>query len=223
MAVVGAVGAGVGFVLARAGLGGAHALFLLATNTALAGLLASAAAIDAEHMILPNELTIGAAILALASSPLRSVGAVDALLGALTGLAATWLPYVLYRALRGRSGMGLGDTKFAIAAGAWHGVLGVVLVLLLGAVQSLLFAGVLRLLRRDPGLPASVAAELDALRARAAAGDAEAAEALAADPMAADAPAGLLGMRLPLGPFLVLGCLEVLFLRRFFLALLGPT
>ncbi|HVH42787.1 MAG TPA: hypothetical protein VM925_10610, partial [Labilithrix sp.] len=68
--------------------------------------------------------------------------------------------------------------------------------------------------RRTYDVPESVKAEIQALRARADAGDEEAKDMLDGDPMVGETRRGWLGMRLPLGPFLALGCLEVLFLRR---------
>src|SRR5205085_2437099 len=53
-----------------------HAGFLLATNAIVATCALTGAAIDLEHMILPNELTLGPAILCLVTSPLRSIGIV---------------------------------------------------------------------------------------------------------------------------------------------------
>ena len=192
----------------------AHAAFLLLVNAVVASSVLAAAAIDLEHMILPNELTIGPAVLCLASSPLRSVQLYGSVAGALVGLALAYLPFLLYKRLRGQSGMGLGDAKLALMAGAWHGVAGAPFVLFLGALQSALAAMFMRLLGITYEEPESVKAEIRELRARAAAGDEEAKSELADDPMAGEAREGTLGMRLPLGPFLALGCIEVLFLRR---------
>jgi leader peptidase (prepilin peptidase)/N-methyltransferase len=125
--------------------------------------------------------------------------------------------------------MGLGDAKLALLAGAWLGAEGAIFVVFAGALQSALCAMVMRVLGLTFAVPASVQAELADLRAKAAAGDAEARALLADDPMAADvgdgggdashakdassAPA-LATMRLPMGPFLVLACLELVFARR---------
>ena len=79
---------------------------------------------------------------------------------------------------------------------------------------GLIAAGVMRILGLSYPIPESVTAEIASLRARAEAGDAAAREELDADPMAAEGRGGVLGMRLPFGPFLALGCIEVLFLRR---------
>jgi leader peptidase (prepilin peptidase)/N-methyltransferase len=195
----------------------AHAAFLLVANALVGGAVLAAAAIDLEHLILPNELTLGGALVCLATSPLRSIGLGGSLAGAALGFALTYLPFLLYRRVRGRSGMGLGDAKLAVTAGAWLGLEGVVFVLFAGALQSVVAAGVMRLLRIRYDEPESVKAEIAALRTRAEAGDEAARRELADDPMAGTARHGTLGMRLPLGPFLALGCIEVLFLRRWLL------
>ncbi len=216
------VALGIGHVLTGApDLPASHAAFLFGANTVIAAAILTAAVIDAEHMILPNELTLGTAFVALATSPLRAIGPVASGLGAAFGFAAAYLPFLLYRRLRRRSGMGLGDAKLAIAAGAWHGPEGAVFVLLAGALQAIVFALALRLAGRDVPVPASVAREIQALRERAEAGDPEAHAELAADPMATDPGGGTLGMRLPLGPFLALACVELLFFRQSFLELLA--
>lgn len=192
----------------------ARAAFLLTTNAIVATSVLAAAAIDLEHMILPNELTLGPAVLCLVSSPLRSIGLTESVLGALLGLALAYLPFLLYKRIRGQSGMGLGDAKLALMAGAWHGIAGAPIVLFLSALQSTLAAVVMRVFGIAYEEPESVKAELRELRARAEAGDEDAKEALEDDPMAGEAREGTLGMRLPLGPFLALGCIEVLFFRR---------
>ena len=179
-------GLGIAQVLGSAeGLSLGHAIFLLATNTVLVATVLAAAAIDLEHMILPNELTLGATALCLLSSPLRSIGITASLAGAALGFALSYLPFLLYKKLRGKSGMGLGDAKLMTMAGAWHGIEGAIFVLFAGALQSTLAAVAMRLSGLRYDVPASVQAEIADLRARAAAGDVEAKEELADDPMAA--------------------------------------
>lgn len=205
---------GIGHVLAGSEGSLHEQLPLLGVHTSLVAIVLAAAAIDLDHMILPNALTLGGAALALATAPLRAVGLGGAAAGAAVGLVLTVLPFLVYKRLRGRSGMGMGDAKLAIFAGAWLGVQGVLAVVFLGAVQNVLGAVLLHALGRGFPIPASVVAELDALRARAANGDAEAAAELADDPMSAAVEGGVLTTRLPLGPFLALACVEVLFARR---------
>lgn len=200
----------------------ANAGISLATHAVLSSMLVTAAAIDLEHMILPHEITRGGTVLALATAYFRGLGLVPALLGAVAGLALTYLPFLLYKKIRGRSGMGLGDAHLAVVAGAWLGVEGVIFVIFAGALQSALAALVMRIGGIHYGIPASVQAQLAALRKLADEGNAEAKEALADDPMAADVGEGegVLSMRLPMGPFLVLGCIEFLFARRIILGAL---
>jgi len=214
--VVVVVACALGIAQVLAGVDGTlfDVVFPLVVHTALVAVVVAAAAIDLDHLVLPNELTFGGALLALVTSPLRAVGLPNAASGAVLGLALTIAPFLLYRRLRGRSGMGLGDAKLAVLAGAWLGAEGVVFVVFLGAIQSVLGGIALRASGRAYPIPASVVAEITDLRARAAKGDPAAAEELADDPMSIDAKDGLLSSRLPLGPFLALACIEVLFLRR---------
>jgi leader peptidase (prepilin peptidase)/N-methyltransferase len=183
-----------------------------ATHFALATIAVAAAAIDVEHMILPNELTIGGAVIALATSPLRPLGLQASAIGAVLGLVIAWLPSVAYKKLRGKSGQGLGDAKLAILAGAWHGFVGAFFVLLAGAFQMALTAFAMKALGIAYPIPDSVKRDIEELRAKAAAGDAEAKQLLEDDPIAnEDAGGGLLTTGLPLGPFLVLALLELVF------------
>ncbi|MBX3233028.1 MAG: prepilin peptidase [Labilithrix sp.] len=213
------VAAGIAHLLAEATAVAAwHRGVLFGVNVLLAVAVLVAAAIDHEHMILPNELTFGVAIVALLSSPLRHVGIAGAIAGAVLGLVIAHVPKAIYNRLRGISGAGTGDTKLVIAAGAWHGPEGAMFVLVAAALQSVLVALVMRALGVTYAVPESVRADIAKLRAAAEAGDEEAKAVLADDPMAAEEIDGALGMRVPLGPFLVLSCLEVLFLRRWLFA-----
>ena len=100
---------GIGHVLAGSDGSPEEQRLLLGVHTSLVAIVLAAAAIDLDHMILPNALTLGGAALALATAPLRAVGLGGAALGAAVGLALTVLPFLLYKRLRGRSGLGLGD------------------------------------------------------------------------------------------------------------------
>lgn len=181
----------------------------VAVTVAFTGMLVAAAAIDLEHMILPNALTFGGALAALATAPvLGGSGALlRSTLGAVLGLVATLAPHVLYRAVRKRSGVGLGDAKLLVFVGAWLGVVGVLVALFLGAVAMIACALLFRVARVRVEAPRSVRAEIDALRARADRGDAEARAELEDDPMASPVEDGVLTTRLPFGPFLSLGAL----------------
>jgi leader peptidase (prepilin peptidase)/N-methyltransferase len=205
--------------LARAGL------VYLADFALCMGLLA-AAFIDAEHMFLPDSITLGGAGLGFATSWLRGVDWKDSLVGAAIGFVMVWLPFgVLYKRIRGRVGMGMGDAKLTMLAGAWFGWPGAVFTLLAGAVQGSLGALVIVLTKGSIEEPEAVRADREALQKAAADGDEEAQRALEEDPLAQPQGEGLGQARLPFGPFLILGALEYLFIGELlvdrYLAFLG--
>jgi leader peptidase (prepilin peptidase)/N-methyltransferase len=188
---------------------------------ALALALVAAAFIDLEHMLLPDEITLGGAGLGIATVPLRADASFrEALLGAAVGFVVVWLPFVfLYSKLRGRPGMGLGDAKLVMLAGAWFGWLGAVFALLAGAVQAtavllaLLATG--KKLEEPPAVVEERKALLDALE-RAEGIEREALEReLADDPLAKEPEPGLAGARLAFGPFIILAILEFMFYGPF--------
>lgn len=188
--------------------------------------LVAAAFIDAEHMYLPDPITIGGTVLGVATATLRGVGLGTSLIGALAGFAMVWLPFiVVYPRLRGQQGMGLGDAKLTMLAGAWFGWGGAAFVLLAGAVQGTIAAVVIFLTVGKIEEPEAVRADREELQKAAAEGDAEAAQILKEDPLGEAPGEGLTQARLPFGPFLILAILEVLFfgerIGRAYLSLFG--
>jgi len=185
----------------------AGSIFL--SDLALAMALVAAAFIDAEHMYLPDSITIGGTVFGLLTPALRGLGWVDALLGAAVGFLGVWLPFVVgYKALRGRAGMGLGDAKLTMLAGAWFGWPGVVFAIFAGALQATLAAGVLLLARGKIEEPESVRNDREELQRAAAEGDEEARKLLDEDPLATAPEEGVLAARMPFGPFLCLAIIE---------------
>ncbi len=179
--------------------------------------LIALALIDLEHMILPDEITLGGVVLGVLSAPLRpGPGLLQSALGAALGFVIVWLPFdVVYRKLRGGPGMGLGDAKLLALAGAWFGWVGAVFALLAGAVQATLFTLVLLVVRGRIDEPESVLAEREQLRQllETAEGEdrAELERELALDPLAREPEPGLGKARLAFGPFLCLAAIEYLF------------
>ncbi len=94
-------------------LGGALALIAIAI-----------AVIDMRFFIIPNELSAAAFVLALVNAAVLapaeawSAAGFALLRGAVLGLLFYGLR-ALYRRVRGREGLGLGDVKLAAVAGAW--------------------------------------------------------------------------------------------------------
>jgi leader peptidase (prepilin peptidase)/N-methyltransferase len=120
-----------------------------------------------------------------------------------------WLPFVVgYKALRGRPGMGLGDAKLAMLAGAWFGWQGVAFAVFAGALQATVAAGIVVLARGKIEEPESVRRDREEIQRAAAEGDEDAKKALEEDPLAVEPEEGILAARLPFGPFLCLAIVE---------------
>jgi leader peptidase (prepilin peptidase)/N-methyltransferase len=184
-----------------------------AVYLALALGLLALAFIDLDHMYLPDPLTLGGTVLGLASVPLRGGTFQGALFGATLGFVLVWLPFdFLYSKLRGLPGMGLGDAKLVMLAGAWFGWQGAVFALLGGAVQATLVALAVFLAHGRIDEPEAVVQERKELRELLESSEgnarAELEREIARDPLAFEPEAGLGKARLAFGPFLALATLE---------------
>ena len=123
----------------------------IAAGIFLALVLGFASLIDARRMILPDWLTLplspaGWALAWLEPEPTLT----DRLIGSLCGFAALAGIAWIYRRVRGRDGLGMGDAKLLAGAGAWAGWQALPSVVLIGSVSALAWV----LLRRpDPSQP----------------------------------------------------------------------
>ncbi|GAB4147545.1 MAG: hypothetical protein Tsb0016_18210 [Sphingomonadales bacterium] len=127
-------------------------LWLLSAG--LAAALFYLAVYDFRHQILPDLVTLPLLVCGLAYHGLAATGEWrDAAIGAVAGYAAIWIVNLIYRALRGRDGIGMGDAKLLAAAGAWLGWAALPGVLLLASLSGLAFAGALMLATRRVGGP----------------------------------------------------------------------
>jgi leader peptidase (prepilin peptidase)/N-methyltransferase len=123
---------------------GALALLVQPGPLGLAGalfgwILLALLALDLGHLWLPDRLTLpllGLGLLFGAGSP------ADRLLGAAVGGGGFLLLALLYRRLRGRDGLGLGDAKLMAALGSWLSVAMMAPLLLLSALAGLALAAV---------------------------------------------------------------------------------
>jgi leader peptidase (prepilin peptidase)/N-methyltransferase len=184
-------------------------LAIFVVDLALALGLIAAAFIDAEHMFLPDEITIGGTVLGVATFFLRDMTIVQSLVGAVVGFLAVYVPFIfLYKKIRGFAGMGLGDAKLLMLAGAWFGVEGALFVLFAGAIQGSIGTIILLVFKGKIEEPASVRADREAIEQMAKDGDAEAIAVMENDPLMDEAAKGK--ARIPFGPFLILACLECL-------------
>jgi leader peptidase (prepilin peptidase)/N-methyltransferase len=129
-------------------LQGLTALLLTAGLVAMAG-------IDADHQLLPDNMTIPlmwAGILLSFWSIHTDLA--SSVIGAMAGYLALWVIYHLFRMLTGKEGMGYGDFKLLGALGAWIGWQMLPLIVLLssvvGAVVGLVLMGTGHLNREKP-------------------------------------------------------------------------
>jgi leader peptidase (prepilin peptidase)/N-methyltransferase len=124
---------------------------LLAVRLVFACALIVLFAIDLEHHLLPNVITLPGIAVGLLVSLFLPPFFVDALIGALVGGGALWLIGEAYFRFSGQEGMGGGDVKMLAMVGAFLGWKSVVLTLVLSSVAGSVI-GVLLILTRRGGL-----------------------------------------------------------------------
>jgi leader peptidase (prepilin peptidase) / N-methyltransferase len=102
--------------------------------------------IDLRRWVLPDALTLPLVLVGLAAAAAFDLDRLtDHALGAALGYLGLQIIAVLYRALRGREGLGQGDAKLLAASGAWVGASALPQVILIAALTALLAAACLRL------------------------------------------------------------------------------
>ncbi len=138
----------------------------LALTLLLGWALLVLAAVDWLAFRLPDIVTlplVATGLLAAQLLPGESV--LDHAAAAVLGYTAFWAIAWIFRRLRGKEGLGLGDAKLAAAAGSWLGLMSLPSVLLLASVAGILwvlvralFKGRAALSERIPfGVPLCVA------------------------------------------------------------------
>jgi leader peptidase (prepilin peptidase) / N-methyltransferase len=127
--------------------------WVLWITCALGWCLLSLAVIDAREGILPDVLTLPLVPLGLAVAYLEDPSSlVPHAIGAFAGFACFALLRWLYRRLRGRDGLGMGDVKLLAGAGAFVSWEGLPSVVLIGALFGLVTAVITATLGRRMAL-----------------------------------------------------------------------
>jgi leader peptidase (prepilin peptidase) / N-methyltransferase len=123
--------------------------WVFAASCILGWALLALAVIDTRHFILPDSVTLPLIAAGLAVTLFIDQDRVlPNFLAAMAAGASLALISELYRALRGREGLGLGDAKLFAAGGAWVGFAGLPGVILIGCFAALAWALVQCALRR---------------------------------------------------------------------------
>jgi leader peptidase (prepilin peptidase)/N-methyltransferase len=105
-------------------------------------------AIDLEHQLLPNVITLPAIVAGLVASVFVPPGIRDALLGAVLGGGILWIIGEAYFRYSGQEGMGGGDVKMLAMIGAFLGWQQVLVTLVLSSVAGSVIGVLLITLRR---------------------------------------------------------------------------
>jgi len=96
--------------------------------------------IDARSFRLPDVLTLPLIAAGLAEATwLEPAAVTDRAVATAAAFIALWLVARVYRMVRGREGLGLGDVKLMAAAGAWVGIALLPIVMLAGALLGLAY------------------------------------------------------------------------------------
>lgn len=121
---------------------------LLAVRLLFAASMVALFAIDLEHHLLPDAITLPGIVVGLLASAFLPPGILDALIGALVGGGVLWLIGEAYFRYSGEEGMGGGDVKMLAMIGAFLGWELVIVTLVGSSIAGSLIGGVLIATRR---------------------------------------------------------------------------
>ena len=107
----------------------------LAAAMLLTAVLISLTAIDLDHQLLPDSLTLPLLWIGLLINMNTTFVTLEsAVLGAVFGYLSLWSVYWLFKVITGKEGMGYGDFKLLAALGAWFGVSALPTIVLLSSL-----------------------------------------------------------------------------------------
>jgi len=100
--------------------------------------------IDIKHYIIPNELTFPLMIIGFLKSFDPNLNQaifpnyINSLIGGLVGYSIIWLIIFIYKKIRNREGMGLGDAKLLAVVGFWFGWLSIPFTIFISSLVALI-------------------------------------------------------------------------------------
>ena len=100
--------------------------------------------IDLKHYIIPNELTFPLMLIGFVKSFDPNLNQtifpnyINSLLGGFFGYAVIWLIIFLYKKIRNKEGMGLGDAKLMAVVGFWFGWVSVPFTIFISSAVALI-------------------------------------------------------------------------------------
>jgi len=100
--------------------------------------------IDLKHFIIPNELTFPLMIIGFIKSFDPNLNQtifpnyINSLIGGLVGYSIIWLIIFIYKKIRNKEGMGLGDAKLLAVVGFWFGWVSIPFVIFISSVVALI-------------------------------------------------------------------------------------
>ena len=107
----------------------------LAGALLLTAVLIALTAIDLDHQLLPDSLTLPLLWMGLLLNMTSTFTSLEsALLGAVFGYLSLWSVYWLFKIMTGKEGMGYGDFKLLAALGAWFGLAALPTIVLLSSL-----------------------------------------------------------------------------------------
>ena len=101
--------------------------------------------IDLKHFIIPNELTFPLMLIGFIKSfdPFLNQSLfpnfLNSLIGGLVGYVIIWLIIFLYKKIRNKEGMGLGDAKLLSAIGFWFGWASIPIVIFFSSLIAIIY------------------------------------------------------------------------------------
>ena len=100
--------------------------------------------IDLKHFIIPNEITYPLMVIGFLKSFDPNLNTnlfpnfLNSLIGGLFGFAIIWLIIFIYKRLRNKEGMGLGDAKLLSAMGFWFGWVSIPFIIFFSSAIAIL-------------------------------------------------------------------------------------